>query len=98
MTSQNSISFEMIKAAGISLSPALTQVLLGRSDLIELSQQAHDACLKPQEPGGITYTYRAALAGRISSLHEEFELADHYKSMIPTDDPAIRIVDPSLSV
>ena len=98
MTSQNSISFEMIKAAGISLSPALTQVLLGRSDLLGLSQQAHDACLKPQEPGGITYTYRAALAGRISSLHEEFELADHYKSMIPTDDPAIRIVDPSLSV
>ena len=98
MTSQNSISFEMIKAAGISLSPALTEVLLGRSDLIELSQQAHNACLKPQEPGGITYTYRAALAGRIASLHEEFELADHYKSMIPTDDPAIRNVDQSLSV
>ena len=86
MTSQNPISFEMIKAAGISLSPTLTEVLLGRSDLIGLSQQAHDACLKPQEPGGITYTFRAALAGRISSLHEEFGLADHYKSLIPTDD------------
>ena len=98
MASQNPISFEMIKAAGVPLSPILTEVLLGRSDLIELSQQAHNACLTPQEPGGITYTYRAALAGRISSLHEEFELADHYKSMIPTDDPAIHIVDPSLSL
>ena len=98
MTSQNPISFEMIKAAGISLSPTLTEVLLGRSDLIGLSQQAHDACLKPQEPGGITYTFRAALAGRISSLHEEFGLADHYKSLIPHNDPAIGIVDPSLSL
>ena len=98
MTSQNPISFEIIKAAGISLSPTLTEVLLGRSDLIGLSQQAHDACLKPQEPGGITYTFRAALAGRISSLHEEFGLADHYKSLIPTNDPAIGIVDPSLSL
>ncbi len=96
MESQNPISFEMIEAAGISLPPTVLEVLLGRSDLIGLSQQAHDACLKPKAPGGITYSYRAALAGRISTLHEEFELANYYKSMIPTDDPAISIVDPSL--
>ena len=96
MESQNAISFEMIEAAGISLSSTIVEVLLGRSNLVELSQQAHDACIKPKEPGGIPYSYRAALAGRISTLHEEFKLADYYKSIIPTDDPAIRIVDPSI--
>ena len=96
MESEKLISLEMIKAAGISISPAIIDVLLTRSDLVALSQQAHDACLRPNTPGGITHALRAAIAGRISRLHEEFELSDYYKSMIPVDDPDTVIVDPTL--
>ena len=98
MGTQKSISFEMIEAAGISMPTTLKEVLLTRSDLITLSQQAHDACLRPNDPGGISYTNRAALAGRIAMLHEECGLADYYKAMIPTDDSATNIVDPSIAL
>ena len=98
MEPEKSISLEMIEAAEISISPTLRDVLLTRSDLIALSQQAHDACLRPNTAGGITHALRAAIAGRISTLHEEFELANYYKSMIPVDDPDTLIVDPSLSL
>ena len=76
--------FETIvaKAAGISAGGPLAGVLSGRSDVLELTEKAHDAALRPNQPGGLTHAERAALACRIALLNNEAVLARHYDGLI----------------
>ena len=74
----------IIRAAGISEDDPTLEVLSQRSDLLELSEHAHNACLTPRDPGGITLEERAALASRMCVLNGESVLSEHYASMLPS--------------
>ena len=74
----------IIRAAGISENDPTLEVLSQRSDLLELSEHAHNACLTPRDPGGITLEERAALASRMCVLNGERVLSEHYASMLPS--------------
>ena len=74
----------IIRAAGISENDPTLEVLSQRSDLLELSEHAHNACLTPRDPGGITLEERAALASRMCVLNGESVLSEHYASMLPS--------------
>ena len=74
----------IIRAAGISENDPTLEVLSQRSDLLELSEHAHNACLTPRDPGGITLEERAALASRMCVLNGESVLFEHYASMLPS--------------
>ena len=74
----------IIRAAGISEDDPTLEVLSQRSDLLELSEHAHNACLTPRDPGGITLEERATLASRMCVLNGESVLSEHYASMLPS--------------
>ncbi len=77
------------RAAGISAGNPLADVLSVRSEIIELTENSHDACLKPQPPGGLAHSERAALACRMALINLDYELASHYKSMFEAEEPSI---------
>lgn len=72
----------LLKAAGITADHPLADVVTARTNIIELSENSHDASLKPKNPGGISHAERAALASRIARLNNEDVLARHYDSLI----------------
>ena len=81
----------IIRAAGISENDPTLEVLSHRSDLLELSEHAHNACLTPRDPGGITLEERAALASRMCVLNGESVLSEHYASMLPSGHALLNI-------
>lgn len=81
------------KASGITADHPLADVVAGRTNIIELTEAAHDAALVPDPPGGISHPERAALACRIARLNNEDVLAKHYESMIGNDSAAASIAD-----
>jgi len=60
----------------------LADVLSGRSDILTMTQQAHDAALKPDEPGGLSHKMRAALSCRMARLSQEEPLAAHFATLM----------------
>lgn len=76
----------LVRAAGITPDHPLAGVLRGRSNIIELTEMSHDAALKPEPPGGITHSQRAALACRMARLNYEASLATHYEGMVEGED------------
>ncbi len=64
---------------------AVTKALLARNHVLQLTQQAEDAVLKPRDAGGWPHALRAALAARFSSQNALPELASHYAQMIEED-------------
>ena len=83
----------IIRAAGFSENDSTLEVLSQRSDLLELSEHAHNACLTPREPGGITLEERAALASRMCVLNGESVLSEHYASMLPSGHALLGIIE-----
>ena len=81
----------VVRAAGIPADHPLARVLSGRGDIIELTEKSHDAALKPNPPGGLTHSERAALACRMARLNSEPNLESHYESMLTAEDPPVRI-------
>jgi uncharacterized protein YciW len=83
--------FETIvaKAAGITASSELADVLSGRSDILELTEKSHDAAIRPKQPGGLSHPERAALACRIAKLNKEPVLAGHYERLMGGSHQAI---------
>ena len=97
-------SFELFEtvvpaAAGITAEHPLAPVLVGRENVIELTQKSHDAVLRPRDCGGLPHSLRAALACRIATHNEEAVLADHFQGLIggagpeSESDSAYRIAD-----
>jgi uncharacterized protein YciW len=69
------------KAAGITKSSPLKGALALRSDILELTENSHDASLRPNQPGGLNHAERAGLACRIAKRNNESVLARHYETM-----------------
>ena len=66
------------REAGVIAGSPLHRALIGRADIMAMTQQVHDAALRPADPGGLSHAERAALAVRISRLNEDASLAAHY--------------------
>lgn len=62
-------------------SPA-RDALEARNNILQMTQQAEDAVLKPADAGRWSHSLRAALAARMASQNGLTDLADHYSSMI----------------
>jgi len=77
------------KAAGIAAASPLASVLAGRQDLLELTERAHDAALRPKQPGGLSHSERSALACRIAKLNNESVLANHYENLMDGNNDAV---------
>ena len=84
------------RAADISASHPLVNVISGRGNIIELTENSHDAVLIPKPPGGLSHSERAALACRIARLNKEDLLAQHYENMIESKD-ALPVADAALN-
>lgn len=87
-----------VKASGIQMDSTLADVLSGRSDILTMTQQAHDAALKPDEPGGMSQKMRAALSCRMARLSQEEPLAAHFATLMDSANgsPEInQIADPA---
>ena len=69
------------KVAGITKSSPLKGALILRSDILELTENSHDASLRPNQPGGLNHAERAGLACRIAKRNNESVLARHYETM-----------------
>lgn len=61
-----------------SLAGALTR----RAKLMELTQDSYEAALLPQEPGGLSYAERAALACRMARICQQPGLSQHYAELL----------------
>ena len=83
--------FETIvaKAAGISAGSPLAGVLSLRSNILELTENSHEASLRPNQPGGLTHSERAGLACRIAKRNNEAVLTRHYERMFGVGSQAI---------
>lgn len=83
--------FETIvaKAAGISAGSPLAGVLSLRSDILELTENSHEASLRPNQPGGLAHSERAGLACRIAKRNNEAVLTRHYERMFGVGSQAI---------
>ncbi len=73
------------RAAGVSSTSPLAGVLAGRADLMDLTENSHEASLRPNRPGGLSHSERAALGCRIAKLNDEQVLAAHYESLMDAD-------------
>ncbi len=85
-------------AAALPPDSPLQAALEGRADILAMTQQAHDAALVPEEPGGLSHALRAALALRATLLHEEESLADHYSGLLKAagaDGALVALADPA---
>ncbi len=74
-----------VRYSSIQENSPLMEALQTRSNVLQLTQQAEDAVLKPVDCGGWSHSLRAALAARIAVNNGLPELADHYASMISDD-------------
>lgn len=76
----------VLVAAGLTAEHALAAPLLGRENIIELTQKSHDAALTPKVCGGLSHAVRGALACRIARHNDESVLAEHFFGMIGSGD------------
>lgn len=75
------------QAAGVDTLSAntpgpLAEALARRAKLMELSQASYEAALQPQEPGGLNYAERAALACRMAKICQQKGLSQHYAELL----------------
>ncbi|CAN7350028.1 hypothetical protein LJR090_002676 [Bosea sp. LjRoot90] len=78
---------ETLSGAGSGLAGTLAE----RSEILGLSQAAHDAVLLPREPGGIGHGERAAFAARMARANADDALAEHYRTLLrrASESPAL---------
>jgi uncharacterized protein YciW len=69
------------KASGITDDSPLASVFSGRTDLMELTENSHEASLRPKNPGGLSHAERAGLACRMARINNDSVLATHYESL-----------------
>ena len=83
--------FETIvaKASNISADSPLAGALSLRSDILELTENSHDASLRPSQPGGLSYAERAGLACRMAKRNDDPVLVRHYERLFSVGSQAI---------
>jgi len=69
------------KAAGITARSPLTAVLNLRKEILELTENSHEASLRPNQTGSLTYAERAGLACRMTKRNNDPVLTKHYETM-----------------
>jgi uncharacterized protein YciW len=67
-----------LSAAGVSADTSLGRAVTMRLNILEMTQGAEEAVLRPKDFGAFDHKLRAALAARIANLNGEFELAEQY--------------------
>lgn len=77
----------VIAQAGIGKDGSVRRALEGRADVMAMTQETHDAALKPADPGGLSHGERAALAMRVARLNDDAALAAHYGALLAEADP-----------
>ena len=89
--------------AGAGANPAIAAAMAGRAELMAASQANYQAVIAPDDPGGLSYAERLALACRIATLNGDAGLAAHYRAGLGDDlagiaDPAAAApADPRLA-
>lgn len=87
-----------VRASGLGPDHPLAAVLAGRDDILTMTQQAHDAALRPAAPGGLSHAMRAALGCRMARLSREDALAAHFAALLDGTRAAAedaRLADPA---
>ena len=69
------------KSAGITAGSPLTAVLTLRKEILELTENSHEASLRPNQTGSLTHSERAGLACRITKRNNDPVLTRHYETM-----------------
>lgn len=64
--------------AGVTPDSALADVIAPRREIVEMTEIAEDAVLRPKEPGAFAHDLRAAIAARIAHAAGDGMLAAHY--------------------
>ncbi|NNL74395.1 MAG: hypothetical protein HKP29_13615 [Silicimonas sp.] len=67
-----------LTASGVSEDSQTAGAVKLRANVLELTQVAENAVLRPAEPGGLPHDLRAALAARIARLCGQTDLAEKY--------------------
>jgi uncharacterized protein YciW len=67
---------------GVPAASWLGHALNARTEILRLSEAAHDAVLLPREPGGLSHGLRAALAARMCRHVGDEALTAHYDSYL----------------
>jgi uncharacterized protein YciW len=98
MTSHHEFTFTLLATAGLEPTDEIQKVLSARDELMALSQEAHEACIVPNNPGGLSHQERAALASRMCTLNSESKLANYYLDMIPIGDSTRVMADPLVHI
>lgn len=84
-----------VRASGLKPDHSLAGALSGRDDILTMTQQAYDAALTPDEPGGLSHGERAALCCRMARLNREEGLAAQFSSlMMDAQTDIAQIADP----
>ena len=83
----------ILSAANIKSGSGLSASISLRSELLTLSQQAHEACGNPEEPGGFSQAERAAISSRMCRLNDEAKLANYYSDLIPNSADETKIIN-----
>lgn len=74
-----------VRYSAIHENSPVRDALEARNNILQMTQQAEDAVLKPVDSGRWSHSLRAALAARIASQNGLAELAGHYASMVSDD-------------
>ncbi|MGQ7847590.1 hypothetical protein ACUNV4_24070 [Granulosicoccus sp. 3-233] len=75
-----------VRYSGIPDKSPIMDALQTRSNVLQMTQQAEDAVLKPVDCGAWSHSLRAALAARIALNNALPELAEHYMALMSEDD------------
>ena len=87
------------RVSGIGADSPIAAALSLRSDILTMTEQAHDAALKPAVSGGFSHAERAALSCRMARLSGEVGLAAHFMELMSAAGAVAdvqRIADPEL--
>ena len=89
----------ILRIAGITNRSPVTSKLHERQEILDLSENSHEAVLSPMDPGGLSHALRAALASRMSTMNGDATLTAHYRALLQDDTQGTpelsRIADPA---
>lgn len=77
----------VLQLAGIEPGSELGAVVAKRADIFELTQETHDAALRPAEPGGLSHGFRAAIACRIARLNRDAAFTEYFDEALDLAQP-----------
>jgi uncharacterized protein YciW len=83
-----------VRASGLKVDHPLAAALSGRDDILTMTQQAHDAALRPDDPGGLSHGERAALCCRMARLNREEGLVAHFLALAGASAVTAQLADP----